>query len=44
MQHVISAGECTQQKYRSAIYGLVNVLVSESEQLSFYSFSMFRSY
>ena len=35
MQQVTSAGECTQQKYGSAIYGLVNILVSESEKASF---------
>ena len=35
MQKVTSAGECTQQKYGSAIYGLVNILVSESAELSF---------
>ena len=28
-------GEWTQQKYRSAIYGLMNVLVFESEKVSF---------
>ena len=35
MQRVTSSEECAQQKYRSAIYGLINVLVSESEKLSF---------
>ena len=36
MQQVTSAGECAQQKYRSAaVYGLANVLVSECEKLNF---------
>ena len=39
-----ATGECTQLKYRSAIYGLLYVLVSESKRLSFkynISFSFF---
>ena len=32
---MISAEECAQRKYRSVRYGLVNVLVCESEKLNF---------
>ena len=35
MQKVTSAGECEQQKYASFIYGLVNILVSDSAELRF---------
>ena len=35
MQQVTSAGECALQKYPYVINGLVNVVVSESEKLSF---------
>ena len=47
MLQLTSAGECVQQKYRSAVYGLVNVLVSDSEKLNFkhkYSFLIFKAY
>ena len=35
IQQVASAGQCAQQKYPYAINGLVNVVASESEKLSF---------
>ena len=35
MQQVTSAGEYAQQKYGSAVYGLVNILVSDGAELRF---------
>ena len=38
---VTSAGECAQRRYRSPIYGLVNVLVSKVKSYVFNMISLF---